>query len=343
MRCRMPGTLLGAVLVAASVPWPLTPASAQEPADAGWPYYGHDAGGMRFSPLKQINRDNVAQLKVAWIFHTSDVQNSHKDSKRSGLETTPILVDGTLYVTTAFNRVIAVDPASGKQKWAYDPKLDQSLEYGDGLVNRGVAAWLDPLRSAGQSCRRRIFEAVQDVRLIALDAATGKPCTDFGKGGQISLREVAGYIAGSYHMTSPPAIVDDQVIVGSAINDNQRVDMPAGVVRAFDARTGELRWSWDPIPPNESKGESIPSGKKWRSGAATRGRSWLWTPSAISSLYQRAALAQTITAGCGRETTNGRTRWWRCTRKPGPSRGDFNWFTTICGITTRLLRPFSRR
>jgi quinoprotein glucose dehydrogenase len=89
--------------------------------DAGWPYYGHDAGGMRYSPLTQINRDNVSKLKVAWVFHTGEVQESSGDKKRSGFETTPILVDGTLYITTPFNRVIALDPATGKQRWAYDP------------------------------------------------------------------------------------------------------------------------------------------------------------------------------------------------------------------------------
>lgn len=247
----------------------LASASAQEPADTGWPYYGHDAGGMRFSPLKQINRDNVAKLKVAWVFHTGDMRNSRSDSKRSGLETTPILVDGLLYITTAFNRVIALDPATGKQKWAYDPKLDRDSDYGDGLVNRGAAAWLDPSRSGKEACRRRIFEATQDARLIALDAATGKPCPDFGNGGQISLRDVPGFVAGWYHMTSPPTVIDDEVIVGSAINDNHQVDMPSGVVRAFDARSGVLRWSWDPVPPNTAAGDDRGKpAKQWRTGAA---------------------------------------------------------------------------
>jgi quinoprotein glucose dehydrogenase len=242
--------------------------SAQDAPGTGWPYYGHDAGGMRYSPLTQINRNNVAKLKVAWVFHTGDLQNSDNPSRRSGFETTPILVDGSLYITTAFNRVIALDPATGKQKWAYDPKIDRSLDYGDGFVNRGASAWLDPSRSAGQACRRRIFEATQDARLVALDAANGKPCSDFGRGGEISLRNVPGYVAGWYHMTSPPAVIDDLVIVGSAIDDNHRVDMPAGVVCAFDARTGALRWSWDPIPPNPSNAEGNESATQWRTGAA---------------------------------------------------------------------------
>ena len=100
----------------------------------------------------------------------------HDGRKRSGFETTPILVDGRLYLTTPFNRVIALDPATGKQIWSYDPKIDQSLDYGDGLINRGVATWLDPSLAAGKVCKRRIFESTLDARLIALDAATGVPC-----------------------------------------------------------------------------------------------------------------------------------------------------------------------
>ena len=235
-----------------------------------WPVYGHDAGGMRFSPLTQITRENVAQLKVAWTFHTGDISDGSGGRKRSGFETTPILVDGTLYLTTGFNRVIALDPETGKQRWAYDPLVEQAADYGDGMINRGVATWLDPDRAEGKLCHRRIFEATLDARLIALDAATGAPCPDFGASGQLSLRNVARYLPGQYHMTSAPTVIDDIVVVGSAINDNSRVDMPSGVVRAFDARTGALRWSWEPLPPNEP-GSAANGGKPWRTGA---GNAW---------------------------------------------------------------------
>jgi quinoprotein glucose dehydrogenase len=223
-------------------------ARCQVTGDSEWPNYGNDPGGTRYSPLSQINRENVSKLKVAWVFHTGDISDGSRDRKRSGFEATPILVDGTLYFTTSFNRVIALDPGTGKQRWAYNPRVDLTLDYGDGLVNRGVATWFDPKRASGQPCRRRIYEATLDARLVSLDAATGKPCMDFGEYGQVNLRDVPGYRAGWYHMTSPPTVIDDLVVVGSAIDDNQRIAMPAGVVRAFDARTGKLRWSWDPIP-----------------------------------------------------------------------------------------------
>ena len=222
---------------------------------------------MRYSPLVQINRDNVSRLKIAWVFHTGDISDGKGSRKRSGFETTPILVDGSLYITTPFNRVIALDPETGKQRWAHDPKTQPSWNYGDGLINRGVAIW--PAPNSGESGkpalhpRLRIFEATLDARLIALDAETGKPCRDFGKGGAVSLRDVARYVPGQYHITSPPAVIDDLVVVGSAIDDNSRVDMPSGVVRAFDARSGALRWSWEPIPPNTNS-----STNTWRTGAA---------------------------------------------------------------------------
>jgi quinoprotein glucose dehydrogenase len=234
-----------------------------------WSYYGHDAAGTRYSPLSQINRQNVATLKVAWTFHVGDISDGKGHQKRSGLETTPILVDGTLYLTTAFNRVFALDPETGAQRWVYDPMTEIAGDYGDGLINRGVSTWLDPSRAKGKPCRRRIFETTLDARLIALDAATGEPCRDFGNHGQVSLRDVARYIPGQYHMTSPPAVIDDVIVVGSSIDDNSRVDMPSGVVRAFDARTGALRWKWDPLPPN--KIEFTPAPKPWRSGA---GNAW---------------------------------------------------------------------
>jgi quinoprotein glucose dehydrogenase len=214
----------------------------------GWPSYGHDPGGMRFSPLTQIDRTNVARLDVAWTVHTGDIAQGGGGAPRSGFETTPIVVDGILYFTTPFNRVIALDPETGRQRWSYDPKIDRTWSYGDGLINRGVSTWLDAARRASEPCRRRIYEATLDARLIALDALSGAPCADFGHGGQVDLTGVAGYRNGEYHMTSPPSVVDDVVIVGSAIDDNGRVDMPDGLVRAFDARTGTLRWRWDPIP-----------------------------------------------------------------------------------------------
>ncbi len=244
---------------------------AEVPAAAPdeWPCYGHDAGGMCYSPLTDINPSNVHQLKVAWTFHTGDISDGKGRRNRSGFETTPLLVNGVLYLSTPFNRVIALDPETGKQLWAHDPRTELSWNYGDSLINRGAAIWPAPSSQSAPAAevRRRVFETTLDARLIALDAKTGVPCADFGKDGEISLREVPRYIRGQYHMTSPPAVIDDLVVVGSAIDDNSRVDMPSGVVRAFDARSGALRWGWEPLVENGT-GSRTESSKPWRSGAA---------------------------------------------------------------------------
>ena len=221
-------------------------------ADDEWSAYGRDPDGSRFSPLTQITPTNVSDLRVAWVFRTGDMERGDDDVRRTGFETTPLLVDGTLYLTTPFNRIIALDPDTGAVRWTHDPHIDRKGDYGDGLVNRGVATWVDSRAPANAPCRRRLFEATLDARLVAVDAATGAPCTGFGDGGQVTLRGVANYEPGVYHMTSPPAVVDDLVVVGSAINDNMRARMADGTVRAFDARTGAQRWAWNPLDGDRS-------------------------------------------------------------------------------------------
>lgn len=232
-----------------------------------WGAYGRDPGGTRFSPLTQITTANVANLKPAWTFHTGDISDGKAKGggPRSGFETTPLMLDGRLYLTTPFNRVIALDPATGQQLWAYDPKLDRAQPYGDGLINRGLAAWRDPKAGKG-ACALRLYEATLDARLVSVDAATGQACAGFGQAGEVSLRDVARYKPGQYHMTSPPIVVDGVVVVGSAIDDNARADMPDGVVRGYDARGGKLIWSWEPLQKPKDATD-----KTWNTGA---GNAW---------------------------------------------------------------------
>jgi quinoprotein glucose dehydrogenase len=274
----MRGMLLAIFLIAAITA--ARPASNAEIAD--WPFYGGDAGGARYSPLTQINRSNVTELKVAWEYHTGDMSDGSDNRRKSEFETTPIVADGTMYFTTPFNRVVALDPDTGREKWGFDPKIDLHAGYSEGLVNRGVTLWIDATRGEGDTCRRRIFLATIDARLFALDAAVGRPCTDFGAGGQIDLTRGIANITrpGEYEETSVPAIADDLVIVGSSIADNDRVDSPSGVVRAFDARTGSLRWSWNPIP------ESIAptgAGNAWSTISVDNGRGLVFVPTTSPS------------------------------------------------------------
>jgi quinoprotein glucose dehydrogenase len=234
--------------------WPVHVDIAMDGPIATWPAYGNDKGGTRYSPLTQITKENVRYLRKAWEYHTGDVSDgTGKVESQTAFEATPILANGKLYVSTPFNRVIALDPETGKELWAYDPKIDLTGDYANQLTSRGVTYWEDS--TAGGAHPKRIFAGTNDARLIALDADTGKPCEDFGASGTIDLKKGVGNILwlGEYQVTSPPTVSRDLVITGSAVSDNSRINAPSGVVRAFDARTGEQRWSWDLSPPAEAK------------------------------------------------------------------------------------------
>ena len=208
-----------------------------------WPVHGGDPGGQRFSTLKEINRDNVKSLKVAWTYRTGDAYQP-KNSRGTAFEATPLYVDGTLYLSTPLGRVIALDPVSGKERWSYDGKVDRDKGYGD-YANRGVSIWKSP---QGQL---RIIIATVDARLIEVDAGTGKPCDDFGDNGVVNLRSglrIPPKGFSDYQETSPPAVVGNTIVVGSSVADNGATDQPSGEVRGFDSRTGKLKWTWDPMP-----------------------------------------------------------------------------------------------
>lgn len=224
-------------------------ASAQTAPDTGWPNYGNDPGGTRYSPAKQIDRGNVAQLHVAWTYRTGALGQNEELDKKAAFEATPILIDEKLFLSTPYDHVIALNAVSGAKLWEFDPKLE--LPYGSSEVtSRGVSAWRDPLAKTGKACALRIFIGTLDARLIALDGETGKPCADFGDEGEIDLtNEVKLRDPGDYQETSAPAIFGGLVIAGSSEGDNRAVTLERGIVRAFDARTGTLRWTWDPIAP----------------------------------------------------------------------------------------------
>ena len=151
--------------------------------DLGWPNYGNDPGGARFSEAKQIDRNNVAQLKVAWTFRTGALDEKRDLNEKATFETTPILVDGKLFLSTPWGQVFALDPATGTKIWEFDPELDLTNNYSE-ASNRGVSAWHDSQAKRGSACALRIFIGTIDARLIAIDGETGKPCADFGTEGK---------------------------------------------------------------------------------------------------------------------------------------------------------------
>jgi quinoprotein glucose dehydrogenase len=228
--------------------------SAQSPDASDWGFYGGDAFGQHFSSLDQIKRENVNELTVAWTYRTGELGDGFARNSKLTFEATPVLAFGFLYLETATNIVIALDPETGKQKWRYDPKIDRNRRYPD-VAARGVSVWedTDPKHQGG--CARRVFVGTLDARLIALDAGSGQPCADFGTNGQIDLTaNIRIRDRGDYEVTSPPAIVGDAVVVGSSIGDNRATDVERGAIRAFDAKTGAQRWSFDPLPDDPATG-----------------------------------------------------------------------------------------
>jgi quinoprotein glucose dehydrogenase len=224
---------------------------AQTPADSGWPTYGNDPGGTRYSPARQIDRGNVAELRVAWTYRTGALPYDEELDKKAAFEATPILVEGKLFLSTPYDHVIALNAVSGGKLWEFDPKLEHPYGFSE-VTSRGVSAWRDGSAKAGKGhvCALRIFIGTLDARLIALDGETGKPCLDFGTSGEVDLTtEVKMRDPGDYQVTSAPAVYKDLVITGSSEGDNRAVTLERGIVRAFDARTGKLRWTWDPIAP----------------------------------------------------------------------------------------------
>ncbi len=245
-----------------------------------WGAYGFDALGGRFSPLAQINRENVAKLTVAWTYRTGEADVATR--RPAKLETTPLMVDGLLYLSTPFGRVIALDPERGTERWTYDARVDRNGNWGD-FANRGVSTWLDPRATPGAPCKRRIYLGTIDGRIIALDSKTGKPCDGFANGGIIDLRDGlrnSPFEKEEYQLTSPPAVINGVIVTGSSIADNNRTNAASGEVRAFDARSGTLRWTWDPVPRDSTDA----AWSSWRGAMAhTTGAANAWSVIAADS------------------------------------------------------------
>lgn len=218
-------------------------ASAQQ-----WPAYGGSLGGGQYSAANQITPDNVHQLKPVWRYDTGDFSNGENKTRKTTFEANPIYRDGKLFFCTPYNRVVALVPETGRKLWDYEPtpQLDRNYNQQHSLICRGVSYW-----ESGKEgrCEKRIIAPVLDGRLFAVDANDGKLCEGFGNNGTIDLNKgVAKAKNGAVNITSPALVFEDLAIVGMAIGDNQSIDMADGSVRAFDVRTGEQRWSWDPIP-----------------------------------------------------------------------------------------------
>ena len=284
-RIRSTSTLfLLPLLLAACVPAP-------DPSDDNdWRYYGKDAGGTRYSALAQINRTNIQELEVAWIYRMGEVKRPHRtipDRMQAPWECTPLAVDGVLYLSTPSNRIIALEAETGRELWEFDPQ-EGSGDDRYYLQHRGVSYWEGMVEGKPQ---RRILMGTGDARLLALDAGTGQLIPEFGEGGWVDLDGgmTTRWPKGIYTVTSPVAVYKNVVVTGSRLSSGQEKKGPSGKVRAWDVLTGDLVWEFHTVPRPGEPGNETWEGDSWkdRSGAnawsiisVDTERGWVFAPTA---------------------------------------------------------------
>jgi len=242
----------------------------------GWSYYGGTQDGIRYSSLNQITSGNVEDLEVAWTYQTGAMERRGPDLiTNSSTQNTPTLVAGSLMVCTPYNRLIALDPATGKERWVFDAQIDLNHPLPFQYNCRGVTGWENPDADRESECQHRVFMGTNDERLIAVDAKTGKRCNGFGSNGEISVvQQRPQEFTGERKLTSAPVVVNGVIAIGSFVMDNLRTDAPLGTVFAFDAASGKELWQFDPIPQDASD----PAWSSWLDGSALKtGAANVWT------------------------------------------------------------------
>lgn len=273
-----------------------------------WQHYGGDAGGQKFSPLEQINSTNVGKLEVAWQYRTGELERHPAlHTAVYKVQVNPILLPaaagGHLMICTPFGRVVALDPARGTERWVFDPKAriggyatpeDPEGVGSPGFANcRGVSFWEDRTAPRGVVCRYRIFLATHDLQLVALDAPSGRLCANFGTAGRVAIEPTVlnaqpPAVKGEVKFSGPPTVINDVVALGTSVRDFNRANAPNGSVRAYDARTGAPRWTFDPVPRSASDpaylgwtpaaAENTGAGNVWGVMSADEGRDLLFLP-----------------------------------------------------------------
>lgn len=246
---------------------PASAAAAEPQAGADWPAYGGTHHATRFSTLDQITPANVGDLEQVWEFRTSDMPEA---DERFSNQNTPLKIGDRLLVCSAMNQVIALDAATGLELWRHDPGVSpDAIPYN--ATCRGLAYYAAPDLPKDEPCAERVLMNTLDARLLAVDVRTGQLCEGFGDGGSVDLEDGIGHtVPGWYAPTSPPTIVRDVAVVHSQVRDGQRRDAPSGVVRGYDAASGEMLWAWDMGRPGETG--PPPEGETY-----TRGTPNVWT------------------------------------------------------------------
>jgi quinoprotein glucose dehydrogenase len=287
---------------------------AQSPPPAQpWPTYAADNAATHYSPLSDIGPANVAALSVAWEWATGEQPVEEFGARPGNFQNTPLMIENVLYLSTPYNRVVALDAETGKEIWSYDPKSyeDGQPANGTGFVHRGVAAWRD-------GAQTRIFLNSR-WRLIALDARTGEPVSTFGTNGVVDLTQGLRREVNRKHYTntSPPLVYGNLVILGNGVGDRLTYKGdPPGDVRAFDARTGKQVWRFNTVPGAGEFGNDTWGNESWK----TTGHTNVWAPMSlddergllylpVSTLASGSGTSKSSITVCGTTTRRPRRRW----------------------------------
>nr|WP_145339856.1 pyrroloquinoline quinone-dependent dehydrogenase [Pantoea sp. PSNIH1] len=227
------------------------PATPLVPAGATWDSFHGQLNAQKYSPLKQITTENVSKLKKIWEFHTGDVSDGKGDTPATVWSATPIFANETIYVGTPFDRLIALDPGTGKEKWHYDTKSPRKALTQPVLKNRGVSYWQAKNPVAGEACQKIVYMGTVDAKLWALDADSGKPCENFANKGVLDIDQW-NTVNAKYPLSilQPPTVVGDHLMIGWAGKDWAYAEAPPGTVFTVNAQTGKLEWTFEAIPEN---------------------------------------------------------------------------------------------
>ena len=219
--------------------------------DTDWQYYGRDENATRYSPLNQVTPDNVNKLEVAWTYRTGDVPQAGQTNKWAA-ETTPIKVGNAVYLCSATNNIIKLDAASGKKIWEHKSGVKyENIPYT--AACKAVTFYQSKTIPEGQACHNKLIVGTLDMRLLAVDAETGESCQGFGQHGQTDLSVGIGkWVPGQLAVTAPVPIINGVIVVNHQVLDGQRRWAPSGVIRGYDADSGQFKWAWDVNRPNDN-------------------------------------------------------------------------------------------
>ncbi|MBA1271877.1 glucose/quinate/shikimate family membrane-bound PQQ-dependent dehydrogenase [Stutzerimonas azotifigens] len=306
----------------------ISPDGQADRSASAWTAYGGSDRGVRYSTADLITPENVDKLEKAWEYHTGDLPGEGDPGELTN-QVTPLKIGDALYICTPHSIAIALDADTGEERWRFDPSINRKAEYYQHMTCRGLA-FHDATRYGGATatspqpaarCERRLFLPTNDGTLIALDVEDGKPCEDFGNAGVVDLKVGLGDDAlGVYLPTSPPVVTERLVIVGGSITDNGAVDSPGGVIRAYDVRSGQLVWNFDPgnpdatepLPPGETYVRSTPN--SWTIATADESLGLVYIPTGNQTPDQwgvpRSPEAERFTATLvALDLDTGQVRW----------------------------------